>query len=222
MKTIVLPSKDKWDELCRRPVINQPELEDSVRNIVHDVKIFGDQALLDYSEKFDKIKPALLKVSQEELEDSKVKVSGEVKSAIDIARINIEIFHSAQLFTEPVVKTSEGVRCWRKSVAIEKVGLYIPGGGAPLFSTVLMLGIPAKIAGCDKIILCTPPDINGDVNPLILYTAGLLIFIKLVVLRQLQQWLMGQRLFQKCSKYLAQVISMLQKPRSLFNWMEWQ
>jgi histidinol dehydrogenase len=174
MKTIVLPSKDKWDELCRRPVINQPELEDSVRNIVHDVKIFGDQALLDYSEKFDKIKPALLKVSQEELEDSKVKVSGEVKSAIDIARINIEIFHSAQLFTEPVVKTSEGVRCWRKSVAIEKVGLYIPGGGAPLFSTVLMLGIPAKIAGCDKIILCTPPDINGDVNPLILYTAGLL------------------------------------------------
>ena len=174
MKTVILPSKDKWEALCKRPAIIKSELEDVVRNIINDVKSLGDQALLDYAEKFDKMKTTTLKVSPEEIAGSAGQVSEELKAAIDIARRNIEKFHSAQLYIEPIIETSPGVKCRRKNVAIEKVGLYVPGGSAPLFSTVLMLGIPAKIAGCKEIVICTPPDKDGNANPLILYTAGLL------------------------------------------------
>jgi histidinol dehydrogenase len=174
MKTIMLPSKDKWEALCKRPAIIKSELEDIVRNIINDVKSRGDQALLDYAERFDKIKTGTLKVSQDEIAGSAQKVSEELKAAINVARRNIEKFHSAQLYSEPTIETSPGVKCRRKNVAIEKVGLYIPGGSAPLFSTVLMLAIPAKIAGCKEIVICTPPDKDGNANPLILYTAGLL------------------------------------------------
>ena len=174
MKTIILPSKDKWETLCKRPSINRSELEDVVRKIINDVKSHGDQAVIDYTEKFDKIKLGSLKLSPEEIADSAGKVSEDLKAAIDIARKNIEKFHSGQLLQEAVIGTSQGVKCWRKSIAIEKVGLYIPGGSAPLFSTVLMLAIPAKIVGCKEIIICTPSDSDGKVNPLILYTAGLM------------------------------------------------
>jgi histidinol dehydrogenase len=174
MKTIILPTEVKWEILCKRPALIKSELENVVRDIINDVKCRGDKALIDYSERFDKVKPGLIKVSPEEFTDSAVKVSKELKAAIDIARRNIEKFHSAQLKPESKIETSQGVNCWRKSVAIDKVGLYIPGGNAPLFSTVLMLGIPAKLAGCKEIVICTPPDCNGKVNPLILYTASLL------------------------------------------------
>ena len=120
--------------------------------------------------------------------------------------------------TEPVIETFKGVKCWRKNVAIEKVGLYIPGGSAPLFSTVLMLGIPAKLAGCREIVICTPPGKDGKINPLILYTAqliGITKYIKSAELRQLPQWHMEQKVYQKFIKFSDRVISMLQKPKEL-------
>jgi histidinol dehydrogenase len=174
MKIVISPSKNSWEELCKRPAIINSELEDVVRNIINDVKLFGDQAVINYSERFDKVNPGTLKVSQDEITASSGMVPQELKEAIDLARRNIEKFHSAQLIPENIIETSTGVKCWRKNVAIEKVGLYIPGGSAPLFSTVLMLAIPAKIAGCKEIVICTPPDRNGQANPIILYTAGLL------------------------------------------------
>jgi len=174
MKKIILPAKDDWEILCKRPALIKSELEEVVRNIINDVRSRGDQALIDYSRKFDKVETGSIKVSTEELTDSSARVSVELKAAIDIARRNIEKFHSAQLKPEPKIETSPGVNCWRKNVAIEKVGLYIPGGNAPLFSTVLMLGIPSKLAGCKEIVICTPPDSKGNVSSPILYTASLL------------------------------------------------
>lgn len=179
MKTIILPPKDKWEVLCKRPVILNSELDEVVRKIIDDVKANGDKALYEYSERFDKIKQCTLLVSQEEIEGSVQKVSEELKSAIGVARKNIEMFHASQLEPEPPVQTVPGVICWRKNIPVEKVGLYIPGGSAPLFSTILMLGIPAKIAGCREIVICTPPDNTGNVNPLILYTAGILGITKI-------------------------------------------
>jgi histidinol dehydrogenase len=174
MKTIYLPPKDCWETLCKRPGLVRSELEDVVLKIINNVKVSGDKAVLEYSERFDKIKPASLKITEEEIVESETKISEELKTAIDTARRNIVKFHSFQLKTEELIETTPGIKCWRKSVAIEKVGLYIPGGSAPLFSTVLMLGIPARIAGCKKIAICTPPDRNGRINPLILYAASLL------------------------------------------------
>jgi histidinol dehydrogenase len=174
MKTIILPTEDNWLELCERPSVKKSELDEVVRRILFQVKSQGDKALLYYSEKFDKVKPENIKVLESEIEKSASLVSEELKNSIEVAKRNIEKFHSSQVLAEPVIETMPGVKCWRKNVPIEKVGLYIPGGSAPLFSTVLMLAIPAKIAGCDKIVICTPPDKDGNINPLILYTARLL------------------------------------------------
>jgi len=174
MKTILYPEKKEWDALCKRPGIDQTDLIDIVNGIINRVKSEKDSAVFYFSEKFDGVPPVNLKVSLTEIQESIGQVSEELKTAIKIAKTNIENFHSAQLHTEPVIETSKGVKCWRKSVAIEKVGLYIPGGSAPLFSTVLMLGIPAKLAGCNKIIICTPSGKDGKVSPLILYTAKLI------------------------------------------------
>jgi histidinol dehydrogenase len=174
MKTIIYPEKESWDMLCKRPGIDKADLEDIVRDIIIKVKSETDRAIFYFSEKFDGVAAGNLKVSPQEIRDADMHVSEDLKKAIKIAKTNIEKFHSAQLHYEPVTETSKGVRCWRKSIAIEKVGLYIPGGSAPLFSTVLMLGIPAKLAGCKKIIICTPPGKDGKVNPLILYTAQLI------------------------------------------------
>jgi histidinol dehydrogenase len=174
MKTIILPEKGEWESLCRRPLISKSDLEEKVREILKRVKSEKDKAVYYYSEKFDDVNPGNLKVSQDELKESERLVSEQIKLAINTARGNIERFHSNQLITEAPVETSKGVRCWRKSIAIEKVGLYIPGGSAPLFSTVLMLGIPAKLAGCKEIIICSPPGKDGKINPLILFTAQLI------------------------------------------------
>ena len=157
-----------------RPSLQKSDLEEKVREILNRVKSEKDRAILDYSEKFDGVRPAGLKVSEEEIAESAGLVPDKIKEAIEIARRNIEKFHAAQLSYESHIETSTGVTCWRKSVAIEKVGLYIPGGSAPLFSTVLMLGIPARLAGCREVTLCSPPGRDGKINPLILYTAQLI------------------------------------------------
>jgi histidinol dehydrogenase len=174
MKTILLPEKDIWDDLCRRPAIRQDDLNRIVGDIIKRVKSEGDKAIYYYSEKFDGAIAANLKVLSQEILSIDQYIPADLKDAIKKAKGNIEKFHTAQIVSEPVIETSQGVNCWRKSVAIEKVGLYIPGGSAPLFSTLLMLGIPAKLAGCKEIVVCTPADKNGNINPLILYTAQLL------------------------------------------------
>ncbi len=174
MKTIYYPEKSNWASLCIRPEIDKTNLEDAVKDIIDRVKTEKDKAVYYFSEKFDSLPSGSLKVSQDEIRQSIVQVPDDIKDAINIAKGNIENFHSSQLIKEPVTETVKGVKCWRKSVPIQKVGLYIPGGSAPLFSTVLMLGIPAKLAGCVEIILCTPAGKDGKVNPLILYTAHLI------------------------------------------------
>jgi histidinol dehydrogenase len=174
MKTILLPETEIWNELCKRPVIARNDLENRVRDIINSVKSETDIAVCYFTEKFDGVTSGNLKVSPDEIRESAIKIPQELRNAINVAKKNIETFHSAQLLTEPVIETSKGVRCWRKAVAIEKVGLYIPGGSAPLFSTLLMLGIPAKLAGCKEIVVCTPPGKDGKVSPLILYTARLI------------------------------------------------
>jgi histidinol dehydrogenase len=174
MEELVLPPKESWEKLCRRPEIPGDDLENIVREIINNVKSNSDKAVKSYSERFDGVPLENLVVSTDEILQSASQIPGELKDAINIAKKNIEIFHSAQIIYEPVVETIKGVRCWRRSVPIEKAGLYVPGGSAPLFSTLLMLGIPAKLAGCEEIIVCTPPSKDGKVSPLILYTAQLL------------------------------------------------
>lgn len=173
MKTNILPEKSKWEDLCKRPEIGRNNPGDKVRTILNTVKTQKDSALFDLTEKYDGVILENLKVSEAEISEGCMQISKELAGAIDLAKKNIELFHSAQLVNEPVIETVEGVRCWRKSVAIEKVGLYIPGGSAPLFSTLLMLAIPAKLAGCKDIIVCTPSGKNGIVDAAILYTAKL-------------------------------------------------
>lgn len=157
----------------KRPELTTDFLESTIKNILQRVKTSGDEALLSLTEQFDKVKLATLKISEDEIKDAEQQISNDLKKAINIAKENIEKFHAAQKRNTSVIETMPGVNCWRKSVAIEKVGLYIPGGSAPLFSTVLMLGIPARIAGCKKVVLCTPPDKTGKVDPAIIYTANL-------------------------------------------------
>lgn len=165
------PKRSQWEALAQRPVESKTNLDNVVTEILTDIKTQGDQALLRYTKTFDKTELESLQVGEDELENAKVEK--ELQGAIELAKGNIERFHKAQIIEMPVVETTTGVKCWRKSIPIEKVGLYIPGGSAPLFSTVLMLGIPAQIAGCKEVILFTPPDKNGKVNPAILFTAKL-------------------------------------------------
>ncbi len=174
MKLIFFPEKESWETLCKRPGIDKNDLMDVVRGIINSVKSEADKAIYYYAKKFDGVPPGELKVTSAEIKESTGHIPQELKNAIKIAKKNIENFHSAQILAEPIVETVKGVKCWRKSVAIEKVGLYIPGGSAPLFSTLLMLGIPAKQAGCKEIVVCTPPGKDGRVSPLILYTAQLI------------------------------------------------
>ncbi len=173
MNTIILPGKESWDSLCRRPAVKD-DLKNIVSEIINAVRSEKDKALFRYSEKFNGVLLRNLKVTPEEITEAAELTGDDLKLAIITAKNNIEKFHSAQLNPEPAVETSAGIRCWRKSVAIERAGLYIPGGSAPLFSTVLMLGIPAKLAGCREIAICTPPGKDGKIHPLILYTAGLI------------------------------------------------
>ena len=165
------PDKSQWQEILKRPVMNTENLFDTVRSVIDRVKEEGDRAVLDYEEKFDKVVLASLAVSEEEQQEAENLVSEDLKAAIRLAKQNIQTFHAAQRFEGKKVQTQPGVTCWQKAVAIEKVGLYIPGGTAPLFSTVLMLAVPARIAGCKEIVLCTPPGRDGKVHPAVLFAA---------------------------------------------------
>ena len=171
MKIYKNPSKDRWAEIIARPRLDLTKLNDTVATVLADVKARGDEAVKEYELKFDKAELKSLAVTEAEMDEAEKLVSNELRDAIILAHHNIKVFHISQRFVGQKVKTQEGVVCWQKSVAIEKVGLYIPGGTAPLFSTVLMLATPAKIAGCKEIVLCTPPNKEGKVNPASLVAA---------------------------------------------------
>ena len=174
MQTFINPEKETWAEIIQRPQLNNEELRSRVSGILQDVKKNGDVAIKKYCLRFDGVKLDELKVSDVEIEEAISLVDEKLKSAIQQAKKNIEKFHASQKEEIKKIETTKGVYCWRKSVPIEKVGLYIPGGSAPLFSTLLMLATPALIAGCRQIIVCTPSDKNGKVNPVVLYVAKLL------------------------------------------------
>lgn len=167
------PSKNNWNELIKRPVFKRAEISDIVSEIFSEVQKFGDKALFEFNKKFDSVELENLFASSNEIQNSSNLISEELKNAIKQAKENITKFHKSQETEIQKIETTKGVMCWRENRAIEKVGIYIPGGTAPLFSTVLMLAIPAQLAGCKEIILCTPPDKNGEINPAIIYTAQL-------------------------------------------------
>ncbi|MCF8225908.1 MAG: histidinol dehydrogenase [Bacteroidales bacterium] len=174
MKTYTNPAEDTWNDLLKRPLYDVSELEQSVKAIIEKVKQNGDRAVKEFTYRFDKVELETLRVSPEELNDAKFQVSRQLQNAIEEARMNIETFHARQLHADVYAETTPGVRCWQKTIPIDSVGLYIPGGSAPLLSTVLMLGVPARIAGCKNIVLCSPPDRSGQINPVILYIAEIL------------------------------------------------
>ncbi len=173
MNLHINPPPSQWPAILQRPVIDTESLEGAVSEVLRNVKAHGDEALRIYTERFDGLRLESLQVREAEIEAASGTLPEPLKVAIQTAKGNIERFHSLQAETPDPVETMPGVRCWRKSVPIEKVGLYIPGGTAPLFSTVLMLAVPARLAGCREIVLCTPPRKDGSVHPAILYTANL-------------------------------------------------
>ena len=171
MNIIRYPARSEWKNLLSRPTLNTATLRDTVLQVLGDIRTKGDKAVIEYEEKFDKVKLSSLEVTEEEFAEAEKATDNTLKEAICKALENIRKFHASQKFEGQKVTTSTGVTCWQKAVAIEKVGLYIPGGTAPLFSTVLMLAAPAKIAGCKEIVLCSPPNREGKINPAILYAA---------------------------------------------------
>lgn len=171
MEVIKFPPRDQWASIQTRPVFDYTVLFDRVQNILDDVRQNGDKALINYTKQFDNANLESLEVTKEEIAEAAPLLSVELKQAIEMSRRNIWKFHSEQQHDYDEIQTSPGVYCWQKAVPIEKVGFYIPGGSAPLFSTVLMLGIPAQIAECKEVILCTPPNAEGKVHPAILYAA---------------------------------------------------
>ena len=171
MKVIKYPAKEEWSEIVKRPHLDVSKLNATVQGVLDDVKKHGDEAVKRYEEMFDHAHLDSLAVTEAEIEEAEQLVSQELKDALHLAHHNIAAFHQSQKFEGEKIETCPGVTCWQKSVAIQKVGLYIPGGTAPLFSTVLMLATPAKIAGCEEIVLCTPPNQEGKVNPAILMAA---------------------------------------------------
>ena len=171
MNTIKYPLHSEWQAICQRPHKDASELNATVSAVLADVKANGDCAVKRYEEQFDHVHLDSLAVTEEEIDEAMTLISDDLKQSLELAHHNIAVFHEAQKFVGEKVETAPGVTCWQKSIAIEKVGLYIPGGTAPLFSTVLMLATPAKIAGCREIVLCTPPNREGKVNPAILAAA---------------------------------------------------
>lgn len=171
MNIIKYPPKTGWQAIVERPHMDFSQLNETVSTVLRDIREHGDEAVKRYEEKFDHARLASLQVTGQEMEEAMNSISADLKAALELAHHNIAVFHQAQQFKGERVTTCKGVTCWQKSIAIEKVGLYIPGGTAPLFSTVLMLATPAKIAGCREIVLCTPPDKHGKVNPAILAAA---------------------------------------------------
>jgi len=173
MKTINNPPKSQWPALCERPQIELDFLEGSIKNILNRVRKSGDEALRELTLQLDKVQIDVLQVSDQEVSEALTSIPSALKTSILAAAKNIEVFHAAQRHASEKIETMPGVTCWRKATAIQKVGIYIPGGTAPLFSTVLMLGVPARLAGCEEVILCSPPDRNGKINPAILFAAQL-------------------------------------------------
>ena len=171
MNVISYPKREDWDEMLKRPVMNVDTLRETVARVLADVKARGDQAVKEYEKQFDHVELDSLAVTEDEMYEAEWQVSPELKEALALAHENIRKFHASQRFEAEKVEVCSGVTCWQKAVPIEKVGLYIPGGTAPLFSTVLMLATPAKIAGCREIVLCTPPNREGKVHPAILCAA---------------------------------------------------
>lgn len=171
MRVFVNPDKSEWPSILKRPTMDMETIEARVRPVMDEVSTNGDAALSKFTEQFDGVSVSDFLVTDEELDQAEKELDAELKTAILTAKSNIEAFHKAQEQDILTVETMPGVKCFRKSVPIQKVGLYIPGGTAPLFSTVLMLGVPAKIAGCKEIILCSPPNKEGKIHPAILYTA---------------------------------------------------
>ena len=171
MKKILYPHKNDWADILKRPVLSMETLRGTVCEVLDKIKAEGDKAVIEYEERFDKVKLESLAVTDTEMKEAETLVPIELKVAILLAQRNIYTFHKKQKFEGKKVETMEGVTCWQKAVGIEKVGLYIPGGTAPLFSTVLMLAVPAKVAGCKEIVLCTPPNKEGKIHPAILYAA---------------------------------------------------
>ena len=171
MKKILYPNQADWADILKRPVLSMETLRGTVCEVLDKVKAEGDKAVIEYEERFDKVKLDSLAVTDAEMKEAEAQVPIELKVAILLAQRNIYTFHKKQKFEGKKVETMEGVTCWQKAVGIEKVGLYVPGGTAPLFSTVLMLAVPAKVAGCKEIVLCTPPNKEGKIHPAILYAA---------------------------------------------------
>lgn len=171
MKIINTPDRSQWSTLCQRPQIELEFLESAVRNVLNRVRKSGDEALKELTLQFDKVSLDEIQVTQSEISEAVASLPSTLKTAILSAAKNIEVFHASQKRPVTLVETMPGVTCWRKGTPIQKVGIYIPGGSAPLFSTVLMLGVPAQLAGCTEVVLCSPPDKNGKINPAILFAA---------------------------------------------------
>lgn len=171
MKVYRYPEEKEWAQLLKRPTKDAAQLNDTVSSVLREVRERGDEAVREFEERFDKVRLDTLAVSEAEMKEAETLVSLELKEALELAHRNIYTFHAAQRFESRKCKVANGITCWQKAIPIERVGLYIPGGTAPLFSTVLMLATPAKIAGCSNIVLCTPPNHEGKVNPAILVAA---------------------------------------------------
>ena len=174
MNLVINPPKNEWSGVLQRPVLDAQNLLPKVQEVLDAIREKGDEAVKSYTLSFDQVNLSSLQLSDEQIHQMASLLDPQVKKAIEVAKTNIEKFHQTQLQKVEKIETMPGVWCWRKSVGIEKVGIYIPGGTAPLFSTVLMLGIPAKIAGCKEIILCTPPNKDGKIHPAIAYAAALI------------------------------------------------
>ena len=172
MKFYSNPPQSEWAEICSRPALESDNLNTLIEEIFNTVATSGDKALRDYTLKFDNARIDELLASKEEIENAAAQISNDLKVSIALAINNVRQFHAAQKLERTIIETSPGVECWQEERAIEKVGLYIPGGSAPLFSTIIMLAVPAQIAGCKELVLCTPPDKDGNINPAILYTAA--------------------------------------------------
>ncbi|MDT8413973.1 MAG: histidinol dehydrogenase [Flavobacteriaceae bacterium] len=172
MNTFFNPEKSTWPKLLQRPTQTIGDIEETVNHVFEEVIQQGDRALRDFTQKFDGVEIPHFAVSETEINEASHQISADLKNAISLAKQNIESFHQAQKFEKKIIETSPGVLCWQEARPVEKVGLYIPGGTAPLFSTILMLAVPAVIAGCKEIIICSPPDKNGQIHPAILYTAS--------------------------------------------------
>jgi histidinol dehydrogenase len=174
MQLISYPEPQTWSRLLARPVMDMKTAFEAVEPIMEAVRLYGDKAVQEYTEKFDGVKPERLVYSEDQLKEGAQKISTTLAEAIQVAHRNIEAFHKTQLKQEEALETMPGVLCWRKAIPVDRVGLYVPGGSAPLFSTLLMLGIPARLAGCRQLVVCTPPDKQGQIHPAICYTALLL------------------------------------------------